>query len=76
MTIDNCGDPGSVVHDIHWGVVGGQQAVGTGKGAYQGTQGWTAGTATVVAFDRGTCDGKPVYQAGVVFPSGRDRFER
>jgi hypothetical protein len=62
-TIDFCGDPGSVLHDIRWRSWGGSQAIGTGKGAHQGTQGWAAGTATVVAFDLGACDGHSAYQA-------------
>jgi hypothetical protein len=76
VTINYCGDPGSVLDDIHWKSWGGRQAVGAGKGAYQGMNGWMPGTATVVAFDLGSCGSKPAYQAMEwYFPADGEHFD-
>jgi hypothetical protein len=60
------GDPTGVLTGITWQSWGGNQATGTGKSTYVGpdqtvAQG-TVETATVVAFDLGSCKGAPAYQ--------------
>ncbi len=63
--INNGGDPTGIVASITWSSWGGATATGTGTSTYvangesvaQGTQ----QTATVVAFDLGSCNGKPAY---------------
>ncbi len=65
--IFNGGDPTGLVTHIVWGSWGGAQAVATGTSEYVGP-GQTAATGTeerasIVAFNRGTCDGKLMYQA-------------
>jgi hypothetical protein len=60
------GDPTGVLGGITWQSWGGDQATGTGTSTYVGpgqtaAQG-TVETATVVAFDLGTCKGAPAYQ--------------
>jgi hypothetical protein len=67
VTIFNGGDPTGLVAHISWKSWGGARAVGTGKSTYVGpnqivAQG-TQQSATVVAFDRGTCHGKLMYRA-------------
>ena len=61
------GDPTSFISKIHWSSWGGSRAVGHGIAGFV----WPGfavadGTryvgATVVAFDRGTCDGHPAYK--------------
>ncbi len=60
------GDPTGVLTGIVWRSWGGNQATGTGTSTYvdpgrtvaEGTQ----ETATVVAFDLGSCHGAPAYQ--------------
>jgi hypothetical protein len=59
------GDPTGIVTGIAWQSWGGAQATGTGRGTYVGpgqtvAQG-TMETATVVAYDLGTCKGAPAY---------------
>jgi len=65
--INNNGDPTSVIAQIGWNSWGGPQAVGAGAAVYvapnQLTYQGTDQTATVVAFDLGTCDGRYMYQA-------------
>ena len=63
----NGGDPTGLLAHVVWTSWGGAQATGTGTGEYLGpnqtvAQG-TEESATVVAFDLGTCDGKLMYQA-------------
>jgi hypothetical protein len=65
--IFNGGDPTGLVTHITWSSWGGSQATATGTAEYVGpnqsvAQG-TEETATVVAFDLGTCDGTYMYQA-------------
>ncbi len=65
--IFNGGDPSGLVTHVVWSAWGGAQATATGTAEYVGpnqtvAQG-TEETATVVAFDLGTCDGKLMYQA-------------
>jgi hypothetical protein len=60
------GDPTGVVTGITWQSWGGAVATGTGRSTYVGpnqavAQG-TPETATVVAYDLGTCKGAPAYQ--------------
>jgi hypothetical protein len=60
------GDPTGLLTGITWQSWGGNQATGTGTSTYVGpnqtvAQG-TEETATVVAFDLGSCGGKPAYQ--------------
>ena len=59
------GDPTGTVTGISWQSWGGPDATGTGRGTYIGpdqtvAQG-TPETATVVAYDLGTCKGAPAY---------------
>jgi hypothetical protein len=65
--IFNGGDPTGLVTDITWRSWGGRKAIGSGTAEYVGpNQSVATGTqkpATVVAFHRGTCDGKLMYQA-------------
>ena len=65
--IFNGGDPTGLVTDVVWASWGGTQATATGTAEYVGpnqsvAQG-TEETATVVAFNLGSCDGKVMYQA-------------
>jgi len=65
--IFNGGDPTGLVTDVAWSSWGGAKATATGTSDYVGpnqsvAQG-TEQTATVVAFNLGTCDGKLMYQA-------------
>ncbi len=60
------GDPTGTITGITWRSWGGSQATGTGTSTYVGpgqtvAQG-TPETATVVAFDLGTCMSAPAYQ--------------
>jgi hypothetical protein len=65
--IFNGGDPTGLVTHVAWSSWGGTQATATGTAEYVGpNQSVASGTeesATVVAFDLGTCDGKYMYQA-------------
>jgi hypothetical protein len=65
--IFNGGDPTGLVTHVVWSSWGGPRAVAAGVSDYVGPgQSVATGTeeaVTVVAFDRGTCDGKPMYQA-------------
>ena len=61
------GDPTGDIRNIVWVAWGGGRATGTGTSYYvapgQPTSSATAETATIVAFDPGTCHGGPAYQA-------------
>jgi hypothetical protein len=65
--IFNGGDPTGLVSHVVWSSWGGAQARGTGTSDYVGPNqpvlDGTEESATVVAFDLGTCDGKLMYQA-------------
>ena len=65
--IFNGGDPTGLVTDVVWSSWGGAQATATGTSDYVGpNQSVAQGTeqsATVDAFNLGTCDGKLMYQA-------------
>jgi hypothetical protein len=65
--IFNGGDPTGLVTGVVWSSWGGAQATGTGTADYvapnQTVAQGTDESATVVAFDLGTCDGKLMYQA-------------
>ena len=65
--IFNGGDPTGLVTHITWTSWGGARATGTGRAEYVGpSQSVATGTeqtATVVAFDLGTCHGTLMYQA-------------
>src|ERR1700728_4142485 len=65
--IFNGGDPTGLVTHMAWSSWGGTQATATGTAEYvgpnQSVASGTEETATVVAFDLGTCDGKYMYQA-------------
>jgi hypothetical protein len=65
--IFNGGDPTGLVTGVVWSSWGGAQATGTGTADYVGPNQTVAQgseeSATVVAFDLGTCDGKLMYQA-------------
>jgi hypothetical protein len=79
--IFNGGDPTGLVTDVVWSSWGGARATGTGTADYVGpnqtvAQG-TEESATVVAFDLGTCDGKLMYQAVEwYFPQHGQSFNR
>lgn len=77
--IFNGGDPTGLVTNVVWSSWGGTQATGTGTAEYVGpNQSVAQGTeesATVVAFDLGTCDGKYMYQAVEwYFPQHKQAF--
>jgi hypothetical protein len=60
------GDPTGILTDISWQSWGGSQVTGTGTSTYVGpgqtvAQG-SQQTATVDAYDLGTCNGAPAYQ--------------
>jgi hypothetical protein len=65
--IFNGGDPTGLVTNVVWSSWGGTQATATGTAEYvgpnQSVAGGTEESATVIAFDLGTCDGKYMYQA-------------
>jgi hypothetical protein len=65
--IFNGGDPTGLVTKITWQSWGGATATGTGTGTYVGPNKPVAAgvpqSATVVAFNLGTCSGKLMYQA-------------
>jgi hypothetical protein len=65
--IFNGGDPTGLVTHVAWSSWGGARATATGTSDYVGpSQSVAQGTeesATVVAFNLGTCDGKLMYQA-------------
>lgn len=65
--VSNGGDPTGIVSGITWSSWGGAMATGTGTSDYVGpNQSVADGTeesATIVAFDVGTCDGTYMYQA-------------
>jgi hypothetical protein len=78
--IDNGGDPTGIVTQITWQSWGGAQATGTGTSDYvapnQNVAQGTEQQATVVAFDLGTCDGTPMYQAVEwYFPQNGQSFD-
>jgi hypothetical protein len=66
-TIFNGGDPTGLVTNVVWTSWGGAQATAAGTAEYvapnQSVAQGTEETATVVAFDLGTCGGKYMYQA-------------
>jgi hypothetical protein len=66
-TLDNGGDPTGIVTNVTWQSWGGSQAVGTGTAYYDPPNvpvaEATKETATVVAFDLGSCAGQYMYQA-------------
>ena len=77
--IFNGGDPTGLVSHITWTSWGGARASGTGMSDYVGSgQSVATGSqerVTVVAFDRGTCHGRPAYRAVEwYFPSHGQRF--
>jgi hypothetical protein len=77
--IFNGGDPTGLVTNVVWSSWGGTQATATGTAEYVGpNQSVAQGTeesATVVAFDLGTCDGKYMYQAVEwYFPQHKQAF--
>jgi hypothetical protein len=65
--IFNGGDPTGLVTHVAWSSWGGAQATATGTSVYvgpnQSVADGTEETATVVAFDLGTCEGKLMYRA-------------
>jgi hypothetical protein len=77
--IFNGGDPTGLVTNVVWSSWGGAQATATGTAEYVGpNQSVASGSeqsATVVAFDLGTCDGKYMYQAVEwYFPQHKQSF--
>ncbi|MGH8987214.1 MAG: hypothetical protein ACRDXC_01270 [Acidimicrobiales bacterium] len=61
------GDPTSFISKVHWSSWGGHQAIGRGIAGFEWpgfavADGTRYVKATVVAFDRGTCDGHSAYQ--------------
>ena len=78
--ISNGGDPSGNIIGITWQTWGGAQATGTGTAVYvDPSTGEVTGppqTATVVAYDLGTCGGHPAYQAVEwYFPSEGQSFD-
>ena len=77
--IFNGGDPTGLVTHVVWSSWGGTQATATGTAEYVGPnqsnyQG-TEESATVVAFDLGSCGGKYMYQAVEwYFPQHKQAF--
>jgi hypothetical protein len=65
--VDLGGDPTGLLRHVAWSSWGGPRATGTGISTYvapgQHTYQGTFQTATVVAFDLGTCAGQFMYQA-------------
>ena len=79
-TIDNGGDPTGIVDAVHWNSWGGGQATATGIAEYVGPNQIVAHateeSATVVAFNLGTCNGKLMYQAiEWYFPQHGGKFD-
>ncbi|MBO0835693.1 MAG: hypothetical protein J2P28_09260 [Actinobacteria bacterium] len=79
QTINNNGDPTSLVTHITWSSWGGAMAHGSGTSTWvppgQPTSSGLQQTATVVAFNLGTCAGKPSYNAVVwYFPQHGEQF--
>jgi pyruvate/2-oxoglutarate dehydrogenase complex dihydrolipoamide acyltransferase (E2) component len=77
--IFNGGDPTGLVTNVVWSSWGGAQATATGTAEYVGpNQSVAQGTeesATVVAFDLGSCAGKYMYQAVEwYFPQHKQSF--
>jgi hypothetical protein len=77
--IFNGGDPTGLITHVVWSAWGGTQATATGTAEYvgpnQSVASGTEETATVVAFDLGTCDGKYMYQAiEWYFPQHKQAF--
>jgi hypothetical protein len=78
--IFNGGDPTGLVTHVVWRSWGGAQAVATGTSDYVGPGRTVAGgkqeSATVVAFNLGTCDGKLMYRAVEwYFPQHKQAFD-
>ncbi|MEY9871035.1 hypothetical protein ABH931_000489 [Streptacidiphilus sp. MAP12-33] len=78
--LDNHGDPTGIVTGLHWSSWGGATARGTGTAEYvapdQSVAQGSSAQATVVAFDLGTCNGKPAYRAVEwYFPSHGQHFD-
>jgi hypothetical protein len=78
--LNNNGDPTSVIVQISWNSWGGSEAIGTGTAEYVGpsqtTSQGTDQSATIVAFDLGTCDGRYMYQAVEwYFPQHDESFD-
>lgn len=74
------GDPTGLVTSIHWQSWGGSVATGTGTSWYVAPNQITADgshqTATIVAFDLGTCVGHAAYQeVEWYFPSEGGKFD-
>ena len=77
--IFNGGDPTGLVTHVTWKSWGGSRALGAGLSDYVGPgQSVATGTqqpVTVVAFNRGTCHGRPAYRAVEwYFPAHGGRF--
>ncbi len=66
-TVFNGGDPTGLLTNVQWQSWGGAQAVGQGTSDYvaanQAVADGTQAHATVVAFNLGTCQGEPAYNA-------------
>ncbi|WP_051942631.1 hypothetical protein [Streptacidiphilus rugosus] len=78
--LDNHGDPTGIVDHLRWSSWGGATARGTGTAEYvapnQSVAQGTETQATVVAFDLGTCHGKPAYRAlEWYFPAKGQHFD-
>jgi hypothetical protein len=79
-TVFNGGDPTGLVTGISWSSWGGATAIGTGTAEWVGPNQYVATgteeTATIVAFDLGTCGGRPAYQAVEwYFPQHGQKFD-
>ncbi|SFW89048.1 hypothetical protein [Amycolatopsis australiensis] len=71
--IDNGGDASAVISHVHWRTWGGETATGSGTASFvpdgEPLAAAVPKTATIEAWDLGTCDGKLMYRAvGWFFP--------
>jgi|SRR5580704_8493554 hypothetical protein len=80
-TIFNGGDPTGLVQDVHWGHWGAGEAIGHGTGDFvwpgqSVARGSLSASATVVAYDLGTCRGRLAYRKiQWYFPAYGESFE-
>jgi len=77
--INGGGDPSGVVTNISWSSWGGPQATGTGNGWWVppgvAIAGGVRQPANIVAYNLGTCNGKPTYQSVAwYFPGKGESF--
>lgn len=79
-SVNNGGDPTGDIFDITWSSWGGEQATGTGTSYYEPAGASVAESykesATIVAYNLGTCQGQLMYQAAKwYFPGKGQTFD-